>query len=133
MVQTRPEGTVSDRLAAAETAALVGRVEERARLGAMLSSQGLAAVFVHGPGGIGKTVLVGETLAALPLKSVTLDGRRMEPTVPGALLAIGAALGGSAPPSATEPPSSLPRPALTAWCSTVSNGSICSTVGSATT
>ena len=101
MAQSRPGGSVSDRLAAAETAALVGRVEERARLSALLAAQGPAAVFVHGPGGIGKTTLVTGTLAALPLNWVRLDGRRMEPTVPGALVAIGAALGGPAPPSAT--------------------------------
>ncbi len=66
----------------------------------MLAPGGPAAVFVHGPGGIGKTALVAGTLAALPLVTVTLDGRRMEPTVPGALAALGAALGGAPPPSA---------------------------------
>ena len=101
MVRPGPGGSVSDRLAAAKTAALIGRVEERARLGALLAAPGPAAVFVHGPGGIGKTTLVTGTLAALPLNWVCLDGRRMEPTVPGALVEIGAALGGPAPPSAT--------------------------------
>ena len=51
--------------------------------------------------GIGKTTLVTGTLAPLPLNSVTLDGRRMEPTVPGALAAFGAALRQPAPSSAT--------------------------------
>jgi DNA-binding CsgD family transcriptional regulator len=80
---------------------LVGRAEERARLTALLAPQGPAAVFVHGPGGIGKTALVTGTLAALPLRCVSVDGRRMEPTVPGALATLGAALERSAPPSAT--------------------------------
>jgi DNA-binding CsgD family transcriptional regulator len=101
MNQPRPRGYVSDRLAAAAAAALVGRDEERARLTTLLGPRGPAAVFVHGPGGIGKTTLVTGTLAALPLNCVSLDGRRMEPTVPGALAALGASLGGPTPPSAT--------------------------------
>ncbi len=95
-----PGGSVFDRLVAAESVALLGRAEERGRLAALLVPQGPAAVFVHGPGGIGKTTLVTGTLAALPVKWVSLDGRRMEPTVPGALAALGSALGRSAPPSA---------------------------------
>ena len=93
-------GAVSDRLAAAAAATLVGRVAESARLSSLLAPQGPAVVFVHGPGGIGKTTLVTGTLARLPVTCVNLDGRRMEPTVPGALAALGAELGGPAPPSA---------------------------------
>ena len=100
MSPPRPRGSVSDRLAASAAATLVGRVEERARLAALLAPHGPAAVFVHGPGGIGKTILVTGTLAALPLTCVTLDGRDTEPTVPGALAALGAALGGPPPASA---------------------------------
>jgi DNA-binding CsgD family transcriptional regulator len=99
MSQGRPGGSVSDRLVAAEAAVLVGRVEERARLSSLLVSRGPAAVFVHGPGGIGKTALVTGTLTALPLTGVRLDGRLMEPTPPGALAALGTALGGPAPAS----------------------------------
>jgi DNA-binding CsgD family transcriptional regulator len=91
--------SVGDRLAAAAAAALVGRAEERARLTGLLAPDGPAAVFVHGPGGIGKTTLVTGTLAALPLNWVSLDGRRMEPTVLGALAELGAAVGEPAPPS----------------------------------
>src|SRR5262249_56437512 len=40
------------------------------------------------------------TLAALSLKCVSLDGRQIEPTVPGALAALGVALGRATPPSA---------------------------------
>ena len=100
MSEPGPGGSVSDRLAVAASAALVGRAEERARLSGMLSPHGPAAVFVHGPGGIGKTALVTGTLAALPLKCVSIDGRHMEPTVPGALAALAAALRGPVPPSA---------------------------------
>jgi len=79
---------------------LVGRAEESARLTA-LAPHGPAAVFVHGPGGIGKTTLVTGTLAALAVNCVSLDGRYTEPTVPGALAALGTALGGPPPQSAT--------------------------------
>src|SRR5947209_10744128 len=98
----RSGGSVSERLAAAAATALIGRAEEGSRLTALLAPDGPAAVFVHGPGGIGKTALVTGTLASLPLKSVVLDGHQVEPTVPGALAAIGAALGVPTPSSATS-------------------------------
>ncbi len=91
---------MSERLAAAASLSLVGREAERSRLAALLAPEGPAAVFVHGPGGIGKTTLVTGTLASLPLKAITIDAREVEPTVPGALAALGAALGGPAPSSA---------------------------------
>jgi DNA-binding CsgD family transcriptional regulator len=99
MSQPGPRGAVSDRVAAAAAAALVGRAEESAHLSALLAPHGPAVVFVRGPGGIGKTTLVTGALARLPLTCVWLDGRRTEPTVPGALAALGAALGGPTPSS----------------------------------
>src|SRR3954469_15044628 len=100
MSPPRSGGSVSERLAAAAATALIGRAEERSRLAALLAPDGPAAVFVHGPGGIGKTALITGTLASLPLKAVTLEGREVEPTVPGALAALGTALGVPAPSSA---------------------------------
>src|SRR4051794_28113016 len=100
MSPARSPDSVSERLAAAAATALVGRAEERSRLATLLAAAGPAAVFVHGPGGIGKTALVAGTLAFLPLKTVTLDGRQLEPTVTGALAALGTALGVPAPASA---------------------------------
>src|SRR4051794_29148098 len=101
-----PRGSGADRVAAAAAATLVGRVEERARLTALFAAGGPAVVFVHGPGGIGKTTLVTGTLEALPLHHLRLDGREMEPTVPGALAALGDAVGGpvaaSAPAAAEQ-------------------------------
>src|SRR4051812_12153870 len=100
MSPARSPDSVSERLAAAAAISFVGRAEERSRLTTLLAPDGPAAVFVHGPGGIGKTALVTGTLASLPLKAVTLDGRQVEPTVPGALAALGAALGVPGPSSA---------------------------------
>src|SRR4051794_164328 len=102
MSPPRSRGSVSERLAAAAASALIGRGEERSRLTALLAPDGPAAVFVHGPGGIGKTALVAGTLASLPLKSVVLDGRQVEPPAPGALAALGAVLGVPTPPSASS-------------------------------
>ena len=96
----RYRGSVSERLAAAAADSLIGRAPERAQLTDLITPDGPAAVFVYGPGGIGKTTLVNGTLAALPLKIVALDARQMEPTVPGALAALGGALGVPAPSSA---------------------------------
>jgi DNA-binding CsgD family transcriptional regulator len=102
MGQPRPRGSVADRLAAAAATALVGRTEERARLTELLTPDGPAVVFVHGPGGIGKSTLVSGTLASLARTFVILDGRRMEPTPPGALSELGTALGGAVVPSASS-------------------------------
>ena len=100
MRELGPRRSISDRLTAAAAAALVGRDEERARLTSLLAPHGPAVVFVHGPGGIGKTTLVTGTLASLARTCVSVDGHQMEPTVPGALAALGAALREPPPPSA---------------------------------
>jgi DNA-binding CsgD family transcriptional regulator len=99
MDRHRVHGSVAERLAAAAARELIGRVNERCRLAALLKPGGPAAVFVHGPGGIGKTTLVTGTLRSLELTTFALDGRRVEPTVPGALAAIGGVLGVPAPSS----------------------------------
>lgn len=88
-----PVPRVSDRVAAAAAEALVGRADERARLAELLADGDAAVVFVHGPGGIGKTVLVEGVLAATGTRSVVVDGRDTEPTAPGFLEALGTALG----------------------------------------
>lgn len=112
MSQPGPQGSVSDRLAAAAAEGLVGRAEECARLTALLDLHGPAVVFVHGPGGIGKTTLVNGTLASLALTCVTVDGHQTEPTLPGALSALGAALGRPAPCSAAAAAEQLAAAAI---------------------
>src|SRR6516165_5059411 len=70
---------VADRLAGAAAGALVGREREREQLRAWVTDpDGPAAVFVHGPAGIGKTALVMGTLAGPA--TVIIDAREVEPT-----------------------------------------------------
>src|SRR3954471_24732653 len=102
MSPTRSRGSVSERLAAAAAGALIGRSQERFRLATLLAPDGPAAVFVHGPGGIGKTALVTGTLAGLPLTCPGVDGGRLAPTGPRRRTAVGDALGTPAPPSAGD-------------------------------
>src|SRR5262245_2383579 len=83
---------VSDRLAVAAAAALVGREHERDQLRAwVLDPEGPSAVFVHGPAGIGKTALVAGTLVGPT--TVVVDGREVEPTSATVLAHIGSVLG----------------------------------------
>jgi DNA-binding CsgD family transcriptional regulator len=82
---------VADRLAVATASALVGREQERDQLRAwIMDPDGPAAVFVHGPAGIGKTALVTGSLVS---PSVMLDGREVEPTPATVLAFIGSVLG----------------------------------------
>jgi DNA-binding CsgD family transcriptional regulator len=78
--------SVGERLAAAARN-IVGRDAERARLRSLIDDDaGPAVVFVHGPGGIGKTALVAATVDA-----VVVDGHHVEPTPAHLLEAIHAA------------------------------------------
>jgi RimJ/RimL family protein N-acetyltransferase len=100
---------LGDRLAAARRRLVVGRSAELALFGSALAGEEalLALVFVHGPGGVGKTVLLGEFArlageAGVPV--VRLDGRDLAPSPEGFLAALGRALG--------EPPDGSPLEAL---------------------
>jgi DNA-binding CsgD family transcriptional regulator len=87
---------VADRLAAAHADAIVGRGQERARLAELVQPGGPVAVFVHGAGGIGKTVLVGAVVRDLGAAAVTLDARTVEPTPARVLDALAVAVGAEA-------------------------------------
>jgi len=100
---------LGDRLAAARRRLVVGREDELALFGSALAGEKapFALVFVHGPGGVGKTVLLGEFArlageAGVPV--VRLDGRDLAPSPEGFLAALGRVLG--------EPPGGSPLAAL---------------------
>jgi DNA-binding CsgD family transcriptional regulator len=93
-VSSAPSPRLADRLADAEATALVGRTVERELLVGLLTAEpGPAIVFLHGPGGIGKTILLHGVLDRLGAASVCIDGRHVEPTPTGLLEAIAAVLG----------------------------------------
>ena len=93
-VSSAPSPRLADRLADAEATALVGRTVERELLVGLLTAEpGPAIVFLHGPGGIGKTILLHGVLDRLGAASVRIDGRHVEPTPTGLLDAIAAVLG----------------------------------------
>jgi len=100
--------TVAGRLRGSAAARLVGRARERERLSALLvRGSGPAVVFVSGPGGIGKTMLVTATVTDLDQRVVALDGRHIEPTAPGFLTALAAELGSPPLTSATRAAAAL--------------------------
>jgi hypothetical protein len=111
-VPTSPAGRrprLADRLAAARRRRFVGREAELALFAAALADPEppFALVYVHGPGGVGKTVLLGGFArladeAGVP--AVRLDGRDLDPSPPGFLAALGRAL--------HEPPDASPLEAL---------------------
>ena len=72
----------------------MGRTVERELLVGLLTAEpGPAIVFLHGPGGVGKTILLHGVLDRLGAASVRIDGRHVEPTPTGLLDAIAAVLG----------------------------------------
>jgi AAA ATPase domain len=111
-VATSPAGRrprLADRLAAARRRRFVGREAELALFAAALADPEppFALLYVHGPGGVGKTLLLGEFArlgdeAGVP--AVRLDGRDLDPSPPGFLAALGRAL--------EEPPDASPLEAL---------------------
>ncbi len=91
-------GRVADRLAAARRGHFVGRAEELDlfRVAVLAGEPPFAVLHVHGPGGVGKTTLLGQYARAAEdagLRTARLDGRDLEPSPAGFLHALGRALG----------------------------------------
>ncbi|HEX5119915.1 MAG TPA: ATP-binding protein [Pseudonocardiaceae bacterium] len=87
MTYSEPARAVAGRLQAARQRGFVGRKEELAAFDEALCGGGV--LFVHGPGGVGKSALLGRfaQLAAEADRTVTmLDGRMLDPS-PAAFLA----------------------------------------------
>ncbi|WP_406047274.1 AAA family ATPase [Kribbella sp. NBC_00889] len=90
--------TVADRLRQARRRRFVGRTGELELFRTALTSggSGFTVLFVHGPGGIGKTALLGalaEAAEEAGATAVRLDARTVEPSPPAFYAALGAALG----------------------------------------
>ncbi|MBO0689941.1 MAG: AAA family ATPase [Candidatus Dormibacteraeota bacterium] len=94
--QRRP--TVADRLRGARRRRFVGREEELQLFRGALSAPGtsFAVLYLHGPGGVGKTSLLGEfadVARQTGTPPVTLDARTIQPSGPAFVAALGAAMG----------------------------------------
>lgn len=89
-----PTERLADRLAGSVADHFVGRAGEVAHLTTLLTNDpGPAVVFLHGAGGIGKSMVLARTLDQLALTDVRVEGRHVEPTSRGVLQAIGDDLG----------------------------------------
>jgi hypothetical protein len=88
--------TLSDRLRKAARAGFVGRERDLAWLERALLEEAVAAVFVHGIGGIGKSALLEAAALRLTARRccvLQLDGHEVEPTPEGLLAAFAQRLG----------------------------------------
>jgi DNA-binding CsgD family transcriptional regulator len=89
--------TISERISEAAALSFVGRRAELEALGGAVRGDkpGHLVVFLHGPGGIGKSRLLQAALGSVPpdVRTLLLDCREIEPTPWGFLRAAGTALG----------------------------------------
>jgi len=90
---TRSRATLADRLDAARHRRFVGRTAERERFSAAVHAVDppFAVLFVHGPGGIGKTTLLGEyrhIAQDAGLIAIIVDGHSCDPSPPAFLATI---------------------------------------------
>src|SRR5690348_14907814 len=99
-VQVAQPNRLANRLAALRDRYFVGRASEldlfRAALNREASSGPVALLFVYGPGGVGKSVLLRQFSRTANIDGalvVTLDGRDLEPSPAGFLAALRNALG----------------------------------------
>ena len=110
-------GQLGDRLATGRRQRFVGRASEldlvRSALAAL--EPPFAVLHVYGPGGIGKTTLLGEFARLseeLGRAVVRLDGRSIEASPPGVTIALGSALGLGEDESPLEALARLPQTML---------------------
>jgi hypothetical protein len=101
--------TVADRLKTARRRRFVGRAAElELFLGALAASEpSFSVLWLHGPGGVGKTALLGafaESAEDAGVRVVSLDLRTVEPSPPAFMAELGRALG--------LPTEAFPRDAL---------------------
>lgn len=98
--------TVADRLRGARRRGFVGRATELELFRATLAAPGaLSVLWVHGPGGVGKTALLdafAEAARDAGLEPVTLDMRAVDPTPPAFQAELARALGVPAGASASD-------------------------------
>jgi hypothetical protein len=94
--RTEPVNTLGSLLAAMDERAFVGRVEELAACVRVFSGETTGrVVFVHGPGGVGKSALLRETVRRgreLGFGLVTIEGRDVAPTAEALQAALAPAL-----------------------------------------
>jgi class 3 adenylate cyclase len=88
--------TISDRLSEVATRTFVGRESELSLLSEAITAADLPflVLFIHGPGGIGKSRLLQATLSVIgpEVHRYVMDCREIEPTPRGFQAALGAAL-----------------------------------------
>jgi hypothetical protein len=89
--------TVGERLARARARRFVGRTDELDVFRSLVVEPELrcAVLFVHGPGGVGKTALLGrfmELAGQVDVPAVRLDARTLEPSPPAFLTGLAEAL-----------------------------------------
>ncbi len=92
-----PAATVADRLRGARRRAFVGRAAELELFRSALDApESFSVLWVHGPGGVGKTALLGamaEAAADAGLEPVRLDLRAVDPVPPAFVAELAKALG----------------------------------------
>ena len=109
--------TLADRLAAARRRRFVGRTAELDLFRGMVQATEppFVVLFVYGPGGVGKTSLLGEYARRAQewgVPTFRLDGRDLEPSPEGFSLALDRALGGEPGGSAVAALANRPRSVL---------------------